>query len=169
MEGEAMLGRKRASRGIGRKFLLFGSAVAGVTYFFDRRLGRARRAKLRDQVGAILRRGARETSRKAEYTRGQVEGLRHAASQDSPPENDAVLTAKIESEVLSRSNYPKGQISVNSADGVVELRGVCESPEQINELEQEVRKITGVIDVHNFLHLPNTPAPNKQAARRAKK
>jgi hypothetical protein len=169
MKGEVIVGRNRESRHIGRKFLLFGSAVAGVSYFFDPRLGRARRAKLRDQVGAILRRGVRGTARKAGYVRGQAEGLRHIASQDSPPENDAVLTAKIESEVLSRWNYPKGQINVNSADGIVELRGVCETSEQINELEQEVRKITGVIDVHNYLHLPNTPAPNKQASQRARK
>jgi osmotically-inducible protein OsmY len=163
------MGRKRESSRRGRKFLLFGSAVAGLTYFFDPRLGRARRAKLRDQVGALLRRGARETSRRAEYARGQVEGLRHMTSEDSPPENDAVLTAKIESEILTRGNYPKGKISVNSADGIVELRGVCESPQQIDELEQEVRKVTGVVDVHNYLHLPKTPAPNKQAAQRARK
>ena len=160
------MGRKKRT---GRRFLLFGSAVAGLTYFFDPRLGKTRRAKLRDQVGGILRRGARETSRKAEYARGHLEGIRHVASEESPPESDAVLTAKVESEVLSRWNYPKGQINVNSADGIVELRGVCESREQITELEQQVRKITGVIDVHNYLHLPNTPAPNKQAAQRAKK
>lgn len=76
------------------------------------------------------------------------------------------LTAKIESEVLARWNYPKGRISINSVDGVVELRGVCETPDQIGELEADVRKVTGVIDVHNYLHLPNTPAPNKEDARR---
>jgi osmotically-inducible protein OsmY len=159
---------RRAKR-TGRKLLLFGSAAAGLTYFFDPRLGKTRRAKLRDQVGGLLRRGVRETSRKAEYARGHLEGIRHDASEESLPENDAVLTAKVESEVLSRWKYPKGQISVNSADGIVELRGVCETQEQINELEQQVRKITGVIDVHNYLHLPNTPAPNKKAAQRAKR
>jgi osmotically-inducible protein OsmY len=164
---EVVMGERK--KRIGRKLLLFGSAVAGWKYFSDPRLGRARRAKFRDRVGAILRRGVRETSRKAEYARGHLEGIRHAASEESLPENDAVLTAKVESEVLSRGKYPKGQINVNSADGIVELRGVCETPEQINELEQQVRKITGVIDVHNYLHLPNTPAPNKQAAQRAKR
>ncbi|MDQ3955424.1 MAG: BON domain-containing protein, partial [Actinomycetota bacterium] len=83
-------------------------------------------------------------------------------SSGSMPENDATLTAKVESEVLSRWNYPKGRINVNSVDGVVELRGVCETADQIDELEQEVRKLTGVLDVRNYLHLPNTPAPNKK-------
>lgn len=146
----------------GRKVALIGGAGALITYFFDPRLGRGRRAKLQDQIGGVFRRLARETGRKAEYARGHAEGMRHLGHRGSPPENDATLTAKVESEVLSRSNYPKGRISVNSVDGVVELRGTCDTPEQISDLEYEVRKVTGVGDVHNYLHLPNTPAPNKQ-------
>lgn len=85
-------------------------------------------------------------------------------SSGSVPDSDRVLTDKVQSEVLSRWNYPKGQISVNAVDGVVQLRGTCEQPDQISSLEQDVRKVVGVIDVHNYLHLPNTPAPNKQDA-----
>jgi osmotically-inducible protein OsmY len=144
---------------------LFWVSVGAISmYLFDPELGRTRRARLRDQLGGTIRRGAREASRKAEYARGRAEGLRHLGSTDQPPDNDATLTSKVESEVLSRWNYPKGNINVNSVDGVVELRGTCETQDQINDLEQEVRKVTGVVDVHNYLHLPNSPAPNKQAA-----
>ncbi|MGH2806025.1 MAG: BON domain-containing protein [Actinomycetota bacterium] len=135
---------------------------AALMYLFDPELGRTRRAKLSDQLGGLMRRVGRETERRTEYARGHAEGLRHMASSDSPPASDAALTAKVESEVLSRWHYPKGSINVNSVGGVVELRGVCESPEQISDLEADVRKVTGVIDVHNFLHLPGTPAPNLQ-------
>jgi osmotically-inducible protein OsmY len=133
-------------------------------YFFDPQLGRTRRAKLMDQLGGFSRRTAHEVERKTEYMKGQVEGIRHqvTSGSDSPPPNDETLTAKIQSEVLSRWNYPKGSINVNTAEGVVELRGSCETRDQINELEQEVRKISGVIDVHNFLHLPGERAPNKK-------
>lgn len=146
-----------------RKAITAGGGAA-LMYLFDPEQGRARRAKLKDQVAGMFRTGARQAGRKAEYARGQAHGLKHLGRSGSPPENDATLTAKVESEVLSRSSYPKGKISVNSVDGVVELRGTCESQDQIDELEQEVRKVSGVADIHNFLHLPGTPAPNKAAA-----
>jgi osmotically-inducible protein OsmY len=145
-----------------KKLIILGGMVGLAMYLFDPRMGRTRRAKLQQRLTGLVRRGAREAERKVEYARGQAEGIRHAGSSGSAPENDPALTAKVESEVLSRWNYPKGRISVNSVDGIVELRGVCETQEQIDELEQEVRKVTGVLDVHNYLHLPNTPAPNKQ-------
>ena len=146
-----------------KRAIFTGAVGAAAMYLFDPQLGRTRRAKLQQQLGGLSRRASREAARKAEYARGQAEGLRHFGTPESLPENDPALTAKIESEVLSRWNYPKGQINVNSVGGVVELRGVCDTPDQISELEQEVRKITGVVDVHNYLHLPNTPAPNKES------
>lgn len=160
-----MLGKRERKSKLG-KYLVVGGAVAAVAYFFDPRMGRTRRKRLQDQLAGKARRGAREVERRAEYTRGQIESLKNVGTGDSAPPSDAALTAKVESEVLSRWNYPKGFIVVNSADGIVELRGTCETTEQINELEAQVRKVTGVLDVHNYLHLPNTPAPNKQDARR---
>jgi osmotically-inducible protein OsmY len=145
---------------------LIGAAigVAGM-YLFDPQQGRTRRAKLQDQVTAFVRRGAREAGRKADYARGQAEGLRHVGSSDSAPDNDQTLTAKVESEVLSRGNYPKGQINVNTVGGIVELRGTCETHEQIDELEAAVRKVAGVVDVRNFLHVYGTPRPNTEGVR----
>jgi osmotically-inducible protein OsmY len=46
----------------------------------------------------------------------------------------------------------------------VELRGRCADTDQIVALEAEVRKVSGVIDVHNYLHVPGTTAPNKQGS-----
>ena len=141
---------------------IIGAALgAAGMYLLDPAQGRTRRAKLQQQIAAMRRRASREAERRAEYARGQAEGVRHAAPE-SPPENDSVLTAKVESEVLTRRRFPKGRISVNAVDGVVELRGTCDTQDQIDELEAEVRKVTGVLDVHNFLHLPGTSAPNKE-------
>lgn len=142
-----------------------GAVAAGVAYLFDPKQGRARRAQLMDQAAGLLRRGHRDVQKRAEYVKGQAEGLRHAGAGDDLPENDEVLTAKVRSEVLGPGGYPTGRIDVNVADGVVELRGTCDDPDEINKLEQEVRKVTGVLDVRNFLHLPGTPAPNKVDAR----
>ncbi len=159
------MAKERQSPNI-RKLVLLGGAVWAVAYYFDPRLGRTRRAQLQSRLGGIFRRSARKASQRADYARGQVEGLRHLATTDSPPASDEALTAKVESEVLSRWDFPKGSINVNTVDGVVELRGTCETRDQINDLESRVRKVTGVVDVRNYLHLPDTPAPNKQDALR---
>lgn len=146
-----------------RKAMMWSALGALAMYLLDPQLGRTRRTKLSDQLGGAMRRSKRDAARKAEYARGHAKGLRHLGS-DRAPEDDRSLRDKVESEVLTRGSYPKGDISVNVVDGVVELRGSCRSPEQIGELEQEVRKVTGVVDVHNYLHLPGTPAPNKREA-----
>jgi osmotically-inducible protein OsmY len=43
---------------------------------------------------------------------------------------------------------------------VVTLRGQVDTPDLIEELERQTRKVTGVRDVENLLHTPDTPAPN---------
>jgi osmotically-inducible protein OsmY len=149
-----MLGRKsrKKQRNWGKLVLLAGASALAV-YLLDPRMGKTRRAKLQDRFGSMMRRGGREASRKTEYAKSRLEGVRHVASSDSPPPNDQALKDKVESEILSRRKYPKGQINVNAQGGIVELRGVAESEEQISQIEQEVRKVTGVVDVHNYLHL----------------
>lgn len=162
-----MFRRAKESKQNVRRFAFFGGGAALLAYLFDPRMGRTRRAQIKDRVGGMVRRTRREVERKAEYAKGQMEGMRHVGSSGEPPPSDQVLVAKVESEVLSRWQYPKGSINVNAVDGVVELRGTCESPDQIGDLERHVRKVTGVREVHNYLHLPNTPAPNKQEALNA--
>jgi osmotically-inducible protein OsmY len=83
------------------------------------------------------------------------------------PETDTVLVSKVESEVLGDPDVPKGSVNVNAEDGVVVLRGQVERPDQIRKLEKAVRKIDGVVDVENLLHLPGTPAPSSRGRVRA--
>lgn len=153
-----------------KRLAIVGGIGALVMYFFDPRMGRTRRTRIASRIGGITRRGARRMDQRGRYISGQVEGLQRRVSgtgSDLPPANDATLTDKVESEVLSRWNYPKGSISVNAEDGVLYLRGEAENPDQIRDLEREVRRVDGVIDVVNLLHLPGTPAPNKQDAMQA--
>lgn len=140
-------------------------AVLGAVgmYLLDPRLGRGRRIRIKDQAGAALRRGIQGAKGRADYARGKAEGLRRAGAPDSPPDNDQTLVAKVESEALSRWTHPKGRINVNAVGGVVELRGTCDGEEEIAAVEADVRKVTGVVDVRNYLHVPGTPAPNTQA------
>jgi hypothetical protein len=144
-----------------------GAAAVGAlaAYLLDPEQGRARRARARDQITAFLRGQARRAQKAGRYAAGEVRGtghrLAHPRSSEEVPPNDQALAAKVESEVLG--DFPKGKITVNSEGGIIFLRGELESSERISDLEQAVRKVTGVIDVQNLLHLPGEVAPNKKA------
>ncbi len=66
--------------------------------------------------------------------------------------DDATLAHKVETELFRPADAPKGQVSVNVNDGVVELRGELPDQQQIDELGESARKIGGVKDVRNLLH-----------------
>jgi hypothetical protein len=137
-------------------WILVGSGVAAM-YFLDPANGRARRAKFTDRFGAFFRRGARRAERTGRMVAAEAYGIKQRAvnltTPDTIPPNDETLKAKIESEVLRGDSFPKGQINVDVVDGLVTIRGRLDRPEQIDDLEQQVRKITGVIDVHNLAHV----------------
>ncbi|MGH8775464.1 MAG: BON domain-containing protein [Jiangellaceae bacterium] len=140
-----------------------GSAIA---YVLDPDRGRARRARLADQMRATLRRDARLLERRAHYERGRVEGLVHKTTNrhHRPPENDQVLLDKVRSEVFGRMPEVAHHISVDAAKGVVTLRGQLAEHDSITRLETAVGRVGGVEDVVNLVHRPGEPAPNKAAA-----
>lgn len=146
------------------RVLMLVSGVGALAYFLDPRSGRVRRAKAKDQAAAKLRRTRREAQQKASYLGGKVEGVVHTVTKpgDQPPQDDKTLVDKIKSEVLGGAEFEGHQVVVDAADGVVALRGEVKRPEQVKELEAAVRKVPGVRDVENFVHLPATPPPNKQ-------
>jgi hypothetical protein len=120
-------------------------------------------------------------------TFGLVQGIQHAlGGQDEQPQepqetpkpqaqrepaqrrntrpkqlDDKTITDKVETELFRDANVAKGKIDVNTADGVVWLRGEAKTPEQIKELEAKARAIPEVKQVENLLHLPKTPAQKK--------
>jgi hypothetical protein len=94
----------------------------------------------------------------------------HAAYVDRLQEEDRfhldddTLTQRVESEIYRDPTLPKGPVTIHAQDGVIVLRGALERHEQMRNFEAAVRKVPGVRDVENLLHLPETPAPNKRAA-----
>jgi osmotically-inducible protein OsmY len=76
--------------------------------------------------------------------------------------DDVTLVRKVESELFRETDAPKGQISVNAADGIVQLRGQVDKPELIDELVTRAHSVRGVKDVENLLHLPGEEAPMHQ-------
>jgi len=78
------------------------------------------------------------------------------------PLGDGDLTNKVRTVVLrGLRGDAKGAIDINVVDGAVYLRGTAKTPQAINRLEEKARTIPEVTEVHNLLHLPNTPAPTR--------
>jgi osmotically-inducible protein OsmY len=141
---------------------LLGAAIA---YLLDPQNGRRRRAMLRDRSAALVRQGGRSTARAGRAVAADAYGVAQKAQhlKEEPKEfDDATLAQKVQSEIFRDADVPKGQINVNAEDGIVVLRGEVEQPELIEELVERTRKVQGVRDVQNLLHLPGTPAPTNE-------
>ena len=150
--------------------LSIGAALGALAAFFlDPQAGRRRRHAFRDRARGSVRRKTRKAEHVLRGLAAEVYGLKQKATHlhEAPKEqpNDATLTAKVESEVLRGVDVPKGQINVNAEGGIIVLRGQVARSELIPELEAKVRKVHGVLDVENLLHLPGAEAPMHQAHR----
>jgi osmotically-inducible protein OsmY len=113
-------------------------------------------------IGAVLgSTGAYFVSRSERAGRavgGRMYGMlprRHAT-------DDVTLSHQVESELFRSHHDAKGRVSVNAANGVVQLRGEVDSRELIDELVARARGVSGVKDVENLLHAPGTDAPMHQ-------
>jgi osmotically-inducible protein OsmY len=139
---------------------------AAVMFFFDPASGRRRRALLRDRTAGMARRRARAAARTGRAVGAEVYGVAqkatHLREEPKGDLDDNTLRAKVETELFRDPDVPKGQINVNAQNGVIQLRGEVEHPEMIRELVEKARKVQGVEDVENLLHLPKTAAPMHQ-------
>jgi hypothetical protein len=99
---------------------------------------------------------AQQTRERKQRAAGQ-----RRASQQPKPLDDVTITRKVETEIFRGSKVDKGKISVNTADGVVWLRGEAKNPTQVKDLEAKAAAIPEVKRVENLLHLPKTPAPTR--------
>jgi osmotically-inducible protein OsmY len=148
-----------------RKLLGLVGLGAALTYFFDPQQGRGRRAQARDRIAAFFRSRVRQSERIGRAASAQAEGVvqkaKHLQEEPKPQPDDVTLTRKVETEIFRDAKIPKGQINVNAENGKIYLRGEVGKPELIKDLEKRARKVQGVQDVENLLHLPGTEAPTK--------
>ncbi len=151
--------------------LVAGVVGAGLAFLFDPSQGRRRRAITRDKALATFRRTGRRAGRLGRRVGADARGMRqkvtHLQPEDKGPVDDVTLTRKVESELFRDPDVPKGQININAQEGVVVLRGEVARPEQIEALAAAARKVQGVRDVQNLLHLKGTPAPTSPAAQQS--
>ena len=145
------------------------AVVAGVValaaYLLDPRSGRARRSRLWDRCGAVARRGRRRAEQQARYTGGKLTGAkaRLAGAGETTPADDTVIANEVKA-TLAALDYPTSDVNVEVVDGAVTLRGQLKQPQQIREVRERVAAVAGVVRVLSYLHLPDTPAPNKADA-----
>jgi len=154
--------------------LLFGTiAGAAAAYFYlrDTREGPRRRTAVLDQLsrlpgfGAVT--GAVAGATRSEYAQDTDALARSAAAYPdagAQPTDDADLAQKVRSEVFEAVQTPRSGINVNAERGVVVLRGQVETAEEIDALEEAVRRVHGVRDVDNRLHLPGVPGASAAPA-----
>jgi hypothetical protein len=124
-----------------RKLLGVIGLGAALTYFFHPEQGTRRRAMIRGRIQGML-------ARRREGPKAQPD--------------DVTLARQVESELFRDEEVPKGQINVNAENGKIVLRGEVGQPKMISDLEDRARKVQGVNDVENLLHLPGTEAPMHQ-------
>jgi osmotically-inducible protein OsmY len=136
---------------------------AALTYFFDPQQGRGRRAMARDRIAATFRRTARRGEQIGRSATAQAEGMvqkaKHLEEEPKGQPDDVTLARKVETEIFRDAEVPKGQINVNAENGKIVLRGEVGEQEMIRDLEKRARKVQGVSEVENLLHLPGAEAP----------
>jgi hypothetical protein len=158
---------------VGRLFPALPGLGGGVAlaYFLDPAHGRRRRKLFLQRSGGLVRRAARKGRRATRYSVSRATGTArravHPRARQSPPGDDVTLAHKVETEIFRPADAPKGTVNVNAVEGVVFLRGVARTAEEIAELERKVRAIPGVRRVENLLHLPGMPPPPAPVTRAA--
>lgn len=143
-------------------FFTGGLVGAGLMYFLDPDRGSDRRTKLKPLTQKVA-----ETQKRAAPVAGKAfdtvkEKVGH--QPDNPDPDDTTLRDRVESEIFRNPETSREHININVVAGIVELRGEQTSQDEIDKLVSSVRSIANVKDVHNYLHLPGTPAPNKESA-----
>jgi osmotically-inducible protein OsmY len=89
----------------------------------------------------------RRRGREEEY------GYVPSRAEEAARPDDAILVDKVRSEIFRDVDVPTGKININAEEGKVVLRGEVDEPELIDQLVERARKVHGVEDVENLLHV----------------
>jgi osmotically-inducible protein OsmY len=135
-----------------------------IAYFFDPDNGGRRRAMARDRLAAKARRSSERVGSTAQSAASQAQAAKskvaHREEEAKTQPDDVTLARKVETEIFRDADLPKGQINVNAENGKVVLRGEVEKPELIKDLEKRTKKVQGVLEVENLLHVQGTASPS---------
>jgi osmotically-inducible protein OsmY len=151
--------------------LVVGAVIgAALAYLLDPDSGRGRRARLRDQTMSEVRKARERGQAKRRYmsnaARGRMSELVSPGPDNRDPD-DATLVDRIRSQVFGSPDLPDDRIALTVVDGVAELRGELDAPEEVHRLVERVAAVPGVRSVRNLLRVHGEAPPNKEDAMRA--
>lgn len=130
------------------------SFAALLTYLLDPDRGRARRARLADQLSAKSRDVADTVAAKAKYQKGVFEGVAHEVASVFDEEksyDDETLMQKVRSEAVGPSGVDAGDVVIDITDGTVHLTGSVTDKKAHRRLVDLVGKVDGVRGVDDTL------------------
>jgi osmotically-inducible protein OsmY len=150
-----------------KRLIAAGVAVgAALAFFFDPKNGTRRRHEFRDRFVSFFRGTGKTAGQLGQSAKSSGYALKQKTTnvKETPKEqpDDVTLARKVETEIFRDPDVPKGDINVNAENGVVFLRGAVTDESLIEALAESARKVQGVREVENLLHVSGTPAPTKQ-------
>jgi osmotically-inducible protein OsmY len=83
------------------------------------------------------------------------EKAKHAGAEAKRATRNAALTGKVKSALAADVGLKTVKIDVDSAEGVVTLKGRVDSADTKQRAEATAKKVSGVTEVHNELHAKN--------------
>jgi osmotically-inducible protein OsmY len=83
------------------------------------------------------------------------EKAKHAGAEAKRATRNAALTGKVKSALAADVGLKTVKIDVDSAEGVVTLKGKVDSADTKQRAEATAKKVSGVTEVHNELHAKN--------------
>jgi osmotically-inducible protein OsmY len=140
-----------------RAILFGGITGALLVYFLDPKKGTDRRS----WAGSVLNRG-RDAAQNVGGPAQTIIRQTVFRGPDNPNPDDNTLKDRIESEVFRDPRFSREHVNILVVDGIVDLHGQLPTQDQIDTLISQVEKINNVKGVQSYLHLPGTPAPNKE-------
>ena len=142
------------------------AASAAAAFFLDPQNGRARRIRIVERSSHLARIAEHRARRQARYIEHTVRGrLGHLAGGDVPRyAEDRTLLDRVESELFANRSIPRGKITFEVEGTTVILRGQLDTAQEMERVEEAVRRVPGVTGVTSLFHIPGTPAPNKAEA-----
>lgn len=150
------------------KFVKGAAIGAAAAYVLDPDHGRARQARLRDQLLASTTRATRWAGRQSRYSAGRMKGrvLRKVGFGTTDTADDRVLGERLRG-VLRRQPVATDHLTTEVADGLVRIRGEVASATDAQVIRDAIASQPGVERVEDLMHLPGELPPNKAAALEA--
>ena len=133
------------------RFLTGAATGAMIQYLYDPEMGRSRRARVADQLGARLRDARAEAGRRLRYEKGRLQGKLHELTPDQDldrPRDDQHLLQRIKSEVIGPARSDTSGLEVDVNQGVVILTGRVSDAAR-PRLVEEIANLEGVRTVED--------------------